>query len=634
MPSVFTDGAGAAYKRHKLHDGITDMPRPIHTALAALALAFAPLTAIAEPSHGIAMHGDPALPADFTHLPYANPDAPKGGKLRYGVSGTFDSLNPFVLKSMRTSARGLWDPIFDNLVYESLLKRSRDEPFTLYGLLAEKVEMADDRSWVEFHLNPQAKFSDGKPLEVSDVLFTFNLMKEKGRPPFSSRMSRVERMEQTGERSVKITFNERASREAPLLFGLMPILPEHATDAENFQQSTLKPPISTGPYKVAEVRPGERIVYQKDPDYWGRDLPINRGFFNFDEIRVDYFRSGNAQFEAFKKGLFDVYPENSPAKWRTDYDFPAVERGEIVMEVFEPELPSGMMGLVFNTRRPVFENRNVRKALAMLFDFEWVNDNLFFGAYERTTSFWQGSSLSSLDRPADASERALLAKYPDAVDPEVLEGTYRAPKTDGSGRNRKVLREALELFKGEGYTLQGGRLVDANARPLRFEMLIAGDAGISGQETERLALAYKRSAAQIGVEVVVRPVDDSQYQARKTNFDYDMIITRFTSSLSPGAEQENRWGSESRDRSGSFNFAGAAEPVLDEAIAALLAAKERDEFENAVRAFDRALISGHYLVPLYHSTKQRVAYRSHLAHPDQLPLYGPWYATWWSRNAK
>ena len=609
------------------------MPRLIPALAAALSLALS-WPAQAEPSHGIAMHGEPALPADFEHLPYANPDALEGGRLTYGVSGTFDSTNPFVLKSMRTSARGLWDPIFDNLVYESLLKRSRDEPFTLYGLLAEKVEMADDRSWVEFHLHPDAKFSDGEAVEVSDVLFTFDLLKEKGRPPFSSRMSRVEKMERTGERSVKITFNERASREAPLLFGLMPILAEHATDAKNFESSTLEPPVASGPYTVAQVKPGERIVYEKNPDYWGRDLPINRGFFNFDEIRVDYYRSGNTQFEAFKKGLFDIYPENSPAKWRTAYDFPAVTDGKVVMEVFEPELPSGMMGLVFNTRRPVFENRNVRKALAMLFDFEWVNDNLFFGAYERTTSFWQGSSLSSLDRPADASERALLAKYPDAVDPEVLEGTYRAPKTDGSGRNRKVLREALELFKGEGYTLQGGRLVDANARPLRFEMLIAGDAGISGQETERLALAYKRSAAQIGVEVVVRPVDDSQYQARKTNFDYDMIITRFTSSLSPGAEQENRWGSESRDRSGSFNFAGAAEPVLDEAIAALLAAKERDEFENAVRAFDRALISGHYLVPLYHSTKQRVAYRSHLAHPDQLPLYGPWYATWWSRNAK
>lgn len=609
------------------------MPRLIPALAAALSLALS-WPAQAEPSHGIAMHGEPALPADFEHLPYANPDAPEGGRLTYGVSGTFDSTNPFVLKSMRTSARGLWDPIFDNLVYESLLKRSRDEPFTLYGLLAEKVEMAEDRSWVEFHMNPAARFSDGEAVEISDVLFTFDLLKDKGRPPFSSRMSRVESMEQTGERSIKITFNEKASREAPLLFGLMPILPEHATDAENFENSTLKPPVATGPYTVSEIKPGERIVYRKNPDYWGKDLPINKGFFNFNEIRVDYYRSGNAQFEAFKKGLFDIYPENSPAKWRTSYDFPAVREGKVKLEVFEPELPSGMLGLVFNTRRPVFENRDVRRALAMLFDFEWVNENLFFGAYERTTSYWQGSTLSSLDQPASEAERALFTQYPDLVDPDVLEGTYRAPRTDGSGRNRKVLRQALGILREQGYTLRDGRLIGPDGRPLTFEMLIAGDAGISGQETERLALAYKRSAAQIGIDVVVRPVDDSQYQARKTDFDYDMIITRFTSSLSPGAEQENRWGSESRDRSGSFNFAGAAEPALDAAIDRLLAAKERDEFESAVRAFDRLLISGHYVVPLYHSTKQRVAYRSFLAHPEQLPLYGPWYATWWSKEAK
>ena len=615
------------------------MPRPVHRLAPAATLAFALAMAlgrpaVAEPSHGIAMHGEPALPANFTHLPYANPDAPKGGTLAYGVSGTFDSLNPFVLKSMRTSARGLWDPVFDNLVYESLLKRSRDEAFTLYGLLAEKVEMAEDRSWVEFHLNPAAKFSDGEPVEVADVMFTFDLLKQKGRPPFSTRMARVEKMEQTGERSIKITFNDRASREAPLLFGLMPILAEHATDAATFEQSTLDPPIASGPYRVKEVRPGERIVYERNPDYWGEDLAVNRGFFNFDTIRVDYFRSGNAQFEAFKKGLFDIYPENSPAKWRTAYDFPAVRQGEVVLEEFEPQLPSGMLGLVFNTRRPVFANRNVRKALAMLFDFEWVNENLFFGAYERTSSYWQGSSLSSLDHPASESERALLAKYPGGIDEDVLAGTYRAPKTDGSGRNRKVLREALKILRDEGYSLKGGKLIDPNGRPLVFEMLIAGDAGISGQEVERLALAYRRSAAQIGVEIGVRLVDDSQYQARKTDFDYDMIVTRFTSSLSPGAEQENRWGSASRDRKGSFNFAGTAEPVLDEAIEALLAAREREPFEDAVRAFDRALIAGHYLVPLYHSPKQRVAYRSFLAHPKELPLYGPWFATWWSKEAR
>ena len=615
---------------------------PPRTTSAAFALAtltalpfisLAPSPARAEPSHGISMHGEPALPADFKHLPYANPGAPKGGRLTYGVSGTFDSLNPFITKSIRTTARGVWDPVFDNLVFESLLKRSRDEPFTMYGLLAEKVDMAEDRSSIEFFLNPAAKFSDGEPVKVSDVLFTFNLLKEKGRPPFSSRMRAVEKMEQTGERSFKLTFNERASRETPLLFGLMPVLPAHATDAETFDRSTLKPMIASGPYTIKEVRPGERIAFERNPDYWGKDLPINQGFFNFDEVRVDYYRSANAQFEAFKKGLFDIYPESSPARWRIAYDFPAAERGDVVKAVFEPKVPSGMLGLVFNTRRPVFADRNVRKALAMLFDFEWANDNLFFGAYERTTSYWQGSTLSALGEPASEAERSFLAKHEGAVDPEVLDGSYRSPQTDGSGRNRKQLREALGILRKAGYTLDGRRLLDPKGEPVTIELLISRT---MGQDLEKLALAYSKSAEKIGIQVDIRTVDDSQFQARKSDFDYDIIASRYSSSLSPGVEQYSRWGSEGRDTSG-FNMAGTADPALDAAIDNLLAARETDEFRDAVRTFDRMLISGHYVVPLYHSSKRRVAYWARLKHPEKMPLYGPmrsWFSTWWTEEAK
>jgi peptide/nickel transport system substrate-binding protein len=587
-------------------------------------------SSFAEPSHGIAMRGAPALPADFKHLPYANPDAPKGGTLTYGVYGTYDDLNPFDLQSIRTGARGLWDPVFGNLVFETLLKRSRDESFTEYGLLAEKVEMPDDRKWIEFHMNTKARFSDGEPVKVSDVMFTFNLLKEKGRPPYSSRMKAVRKMEQTGPASFKLWFNERASRETPMLFGLMPVLPEHATDVDGFGKTTIKPPIASGPYTVAQVKPGESITYKRNPDYWAKDLPVQRGFFNFDTIKVDYYRSAQAQFEGFKKGLFDIYPENSPGKWLTSYDFPAVNDGRIVKDEFKNTTPSGMLGFVFNTRRDTFKNRNVRKALAMLFDFEWANTNLFYGAYKRTSSYWQDSHLSSFGQAMNTGEKALLAPFPGAVLPEVMDGTYRAPVSDGSGVDRKILRAALGALRTEGYAIKEGKLVDPGGSPLTFELLIAGDAGISGQDIERLALSYKKSAAKLGIDIEIRLVDDAQYQARKGTFDYDMTVVRYSSSLSPGAEQLFRWGTRSQNMEGSFNFAGTAEPAIDATIDALLAARNEDEFRDAVRAYDRVLISGHYVVPLYHLGERRIARWKRIGRPQKASLYGPQFPTWWA----
>ncbi len=593
-----------------------------------------PPRAHAEPSHGIAMRGDPALPADFAHFSYANPDAPKGGTLVYGVKGSFDDLNPFDLKSIRTGARGLWDPVFGNLVFESLMKRNRDEPFTLYGLLAEKAEMAPDRSWIEFHMNPAARFSDGKPLTVDDVIFTFNLLKDQGRPPYSSRMKQVSKLEKTGERSVKLTFNDKASRETPMLFGLMPVLPQHATDIETFGNSTLTPPIGSGPYTVQSLRPGERITYRRNPEYWGKDLPANAGFNNFETIRVDYYRSSNAQFEGFKKGLFDIYPESSPSKWNTGYDFPAISEGRALKETYKKRTPSGMLGLVFNTRRKKFANRQVRQALAMLFDFEWANENLFFGAYQRTSSYWQDSYLSSLGQPASDLEKNMLAAFPGVVADDVMDGTYKAPVADGSGRDRKILRQALTLLRKQGFDFQDGTLMDKAGEPLSFEMLIAGDAGISGQDIERIALAYKRSAAKLGIKIDVRLVDDTQYQRRKGSFDYDMTIVSYSSSLSPGAEQTFRWGSQSRDLEGTFNFAGAAEPAIDMLIERMLNATTEEEFQAAVRAYDRVLISGHYVIPLYHLPEIRIARWKKLARPQYTPLYGPRFQTWWSSEAE
>ena len=578
----------------------------------------------AEPAHGIAMHGKPALAKDFSHLPYANPNAPKGGKLVYGVQGTFDSLNPFVIKSMRTTARGIWDPVFGNLVFEALMMRSRDEPFTLYGLLAETVETDPDRTWVEFHLNPKAKFSDGHPLTVDDVLFTFQLLKDQGRPPYSSRMKKVASIDRVGEHGFRINFNELGDRELPLLFGLMPILPKHATNVETFQESTLVPPIGSGPYLVKQVKPAEKISYVKNPDYWARDLPVMRGFFNFDQIDVEYFRSGSAQFEAFKKGLFDIYPEGNPAKWRQAYDFPAVNDGRILKETFMTGTPTGMLGFVFNTRRPLFQNKEIRRALAQLFDFEWTNENLFFGAYKRTGSYFHGSSLSALGRKANDAERALLAPYPDGVNADVMEGKYSPVVSDGSGRDRKILRVALGIFRKNGYTLKNGKMIQPDGTPFQFEIMV------SSQEQEKLAIAWQRTLTPLGISTSIRSVDAAQNQRRKGNFDYDVVISSFGASLSPGAEQIGRWGSSTRDLPGSFNFAGTSNPAIDAMIKALLSARKRQDFVTAVRAYDRVLISGHYVVPLYHLGEQRLVRWTHIARPEKTSLYGYRFPTWWS----
>ena len=588
------------------------------------------IPAFAEPSHGIAMRGKPALSAGFTHFPYANLDAPAGGTLVYGVNGSFDDLNPFNGKSITNGARGLWDPVFGNLVYETFLARSQDEPFSLYGLLAEQVDMSPDRTWIEFHLNPIAKFSDGEPVKISDVLFTFDLLKREGRPPYTNRVKSIEKTEQTGERSIKIWFNDKASRETPLLFGLMPILPEHATDVEGFSKSTLAPPVASGPYTVSQVKPGESITFTKNPDYWAKQLPVRRGLFNFETIRVEYYRSAQAQFEGFKKGLFDLYPENSPGKWLTAYNFPAVSDGRVLKEEFDIKTPSGMLGFVFNTRRSKFKNSEVRRALAMLFDFEWANQNLFFGAYSRTSSYWQNSTLSSLGVPASEGERKLLAPFPNVVSKDVMNGTYHAPVSNGSGVDRKLMRAALSTFRKQGYTLKQGKLVDQDGNPLSFEILIAGDAGISGQDVERLALSYKNTASKLGIDVEVRLVDDTQYQSRKLSFDFDITVVNYSSSLSPGAEQYYRWGSRSRSLEGSFNFAGTAEPAIDAMIDALLIAQSEEDFTDAVRAYDRVLISGHYVVPLYHVARQRIARWAKIERPEQTPLYGPKFPTWWA----
>ncbi len=602
-------------------------PARLPRFLLALALTGALMgTAVAEPSHGIAMHGEPELPGDFAHFPYVNPDAPKGGRVDYAVSGSFDSLNPFIVQG--DGARGLFDQFLGNNVFDTLMARSRDEPFTLYPLVAESVETDEDRTFVEFTLDSEARFSDGKPIRPEDVIFSMQLLHDKGRPLYRNWVSLVERMEKVGERGVRLTFKDEADRELPLLLALLPILPEHATNAETFDRSTLRPMIASGPYVIEEVRPGEYVHLRRNPDYWAKDRPSKRGFDNYDQIRVTYYRDDNSMFEAFKRGLVDVFLETSSGRWATGYDFPAATDGRVVQENFAHGLPSGMYGLVMNTRRPVFQDVRVRRALAGLLDFEWINQNLLAGAYVRTRSFFEGSELSSHGVPASAEELALLGDFADQIPQEILDGTWEPPVTDGSGRDRTFMRAALDQLTEAGYAMNGRQLVGPDGRPLSFEIML------NGPSAQSLAMAWQRTLERIGIEASIRIVDSSQYLQRQRVYDFDVMPMTYTSSLSPGAEQIMRWGSQARDLEGTFNFAGAADPAIDAMQQALLNARDRDEFVTAVRAYDRVLLAGAYVVPLYHQPEQWVARWHHIRHPDITPVYGYQLPTWWRQPAE
>ncbi|THV25860.1 extracellular solute-binding protein [Peteryoungia ipomoeae] len=583
----------------------------------------------AQPRHGIAMHGEPALSSDFQHFSYVNPAVKKGGTINYGVVGTFDAVNPFVLKGMRTSARGIWDPEFGNLLYETLMTRSADEPFSLYGLLAKTVEWDEDRTYVQFNLDPAARWSDGKPVTPEDVIFTYELLRDKGRPPFSSRLAGVDKMEKIGEHGVKFTFNDKANRETPLIFATAtPVLPKHAIDPEKFDQGGLGIPVGSGPYKIKELKPGDKVTWERDPNYWAKDIPAKVGFDNYDQITVTYFLQEATLFEAFKKGAIDVYPDGDATHWARAYDFPAAQNGDVIKETVKPGLPTGMLGFVFNTRRPVFADPKVREALSVAFDFEWLNKTLFGSAFTRTQSYWQNSSLGAHGNAADERELALLGPAKDRLPPEILAGTYTQSATDGSGGDRKALGKAVKLLGEAGYKISGGKMLDKDGRPLSFEVMSKNE----GQE--KMALAFQRSLKLIGIDMAIRTVDDAQYQARSNSFDYDMVIMSYTSSLSPGAEQLNRWGSQSRDANGSFNYAGVADPDIDRMIEALLQARSADDFTAAVRAYDRLLVAGHYVVPLYHIGEQWVARWKHIGRPDKQPLYGYQRPTWFDARVQ
>jgi len=593
-------------------------PREMPHARPALALLFTLLligAAAAETAHGIAMHGEPRHAKGFRHFPYVNPDAPKSGRLVLGALGTFDSLNLFTIKG--TTPAGLREYLF-----ESLLVRSGDEPFSLYGLIAESIEVPPDRSSIIFHLRPEARFSDGAPITPEDVLFSHRMLKEKGWPYHRSYYGKVALAEKTGPRSVRFTFATAGDREMPLILGLMPVLPRHKLDPETFERTTLEPPLGSGPYVLARVDAGRSLSYRRNPDWWGRDLPATRGRFNFDEVRLEFFRDASSLFEAFKAGEVDVRVEDDAGRWIEGYGFAAVAEGRVLKREFDTRLPAGMTALVFNTRRPPFADQLVRRAFILLFDAEWINRSLFNGVYQRTQSFFERSELSSHARPATARERALLAPFAGAVKPEVLEGTARFPATDGSGDNRANLQAAHKLLTAAGYETKGGRMTKAGV-PLSFEFLA------QTRQQERLLLSYARTLERLGIALRIRQVDTSQYWSRLKSYDFDMIQWSWSASLSPGNEQINRWSSKAADIEGSLNYAGVKSPAVDAMIEALLQATSPEDFTTAVRAFDRVLLSGDYAVPLYYLPKVWVAHWNRLRAPATAPQGGYDLDTWW-----
>ncbi len=590
-------------------------------------LAFSLQPAMSEPKHAIAMQGEPALPADYTHFDYANPDAPKGGNITYCVVGSFDNLNPFILKSLRTTARGMMDLNYGNLVFEPLMTRNYNEAFSLYGLLADSADMDPERKSIEFHLNPDAKWSDGEPVTPEDVLFTYDVFTDKGRPPYRDRMSLIAKLEKTGDHSVRFTFNDKANRETPLIIALTPIIPKHAFNKDTFDKTTLKPVIGSGPYIVDKVQPGQRIVFKRNPNYWGKNLPSKRGFDNYDQITIEYFLNANAKTEAFKKGICAIYDEGDPIKRERDIDFPAFHRGEVIAETFDTGIPPVVTGFLFNTRLEKFSNPVVRRALGMLYDFEWANKNLFGGKYTRTMSYWQNSELSALGHPASDREKALLAPYPGRVPADVMDGTWRPPVNDGTGQDRKVLKVAFDLLKSQGYAVKDGVLQDPKGNPFGFEILTAS------QDEERFAAIYQRTLEKIGITVSIRSLEADQIQSRKQRFDFEVLIgsSGFSNSLSPGIEQSFRWGSSEAKREGSFNLAGVADPAVDAAIDAMLRARTKEDYVAAVRVLDRLLISGNYMVPMQYNAQQWLAYWNYLDHPKKTPIFGYQWPTWWRK---
>jgi microcin C transport system substrate-binding protein len=576
--------------------------------------------AATEISHAIALHGQPALAANFSAFAYANSNAPKGGELRLASIGGFDSTNPFIDKGNAIDGT--------QYLYDSLTKASLDEPFTRYGLLAEKIEHdPEDASWIIYHLNPNARFSDGKPVTADDVAFTFNLLKKEGAAGLKNYYGDIEKIEALDKARVKFSFKSKTNRELGLIVGEQAILPKHFWAKRDFNATNLEIPIGSGPYVLAKVDAGRSIVYQRNPNYWAANLPVNKGRYNFDTISYISYRDMTVALEGFKAGQYDFRAENSAKNWATQYSFPAIKQGNVKKEMPVDLTPQGMQGFLYNIRKPLFQDVRVRQALAYAFDFEWSNRALFHNAYTRTTSYFANSELAATGLPK-GDELALLTPYRKQLPDSVFSSVYQPPKTDGSGNNRTNLMIAQKLLTNAGWTVQNGKLTNSKKEVFSFEMLLAQP------EFERIVQPFKQNLARLGIDMNIRVVDIPQYINRQRNFDFDMVVGSFAQSLSPGNEQRGFFGSKAADTNSSRNLIGIKDPVIDALIEKIIAATTREQLVTATRALDRVLLAGYYVIPHFHIRNHRIAYWNYLEQPSIKPKYDLGLDFWWANAQK
>jgi microcin C transport system substrate-binding protein len=583
-----------------------------------LAVAIAPTgsqsAAVTGPAHGLSIHGDLKYPPGFAHFAYVDPRAPKGGSVTLSAIGTFDNLNPYILKG--GPAAGI------ATTFDTLTVNSSDEPSSEYGLVAETIETPPDRSWVAFTLRRAARFHDGSPMTVEDVMWTFDTLRTRGHPLYRTYYAAVASVEKTGPRTVRFTFKGGDNRELPVILGQLPVLSKAYWAGRDFTKTTLQAPLGSGPYRVESLEPGRSITYRRVSDYWGATLPVNVGRHNFDAIRYDYYRDDTVALEAFKGGAYDLRQESAAKNWARAYDVPAVRDGRIKKEQIPNEVPTGMQGFVFNTRRTIFQDPRLRQALTAAFDFEWSNAHLFYGAYARTRSYFSNSELASRGLPSEA-ELAVLAPFRGRVPDEVFTREYQPPSTAAGGL-RPNLVQSLELLKQAGWVVRDTRLVNAETgRPLTFEILL------DDPNFERITLPFVKNLERLGVTARVRTVDSAQYEYRVKQFDFDMTVGLFPQSSSPGNEQVDSWASVSADTPGSRNLPGVRDPVVDRLIELLIAAPDRAALVARTRALDRVLLWGHYVIPHYHITAFRVAYSNRFGRPAVSPKYEIGFDTWW-----
>ena len=574
---------------------------------------------LANKMHGIAMHGLPMHGSDEKHLPYVNPDAPKGGVLRLGVYGSFDNLNRIAFKGSRAAGLGY--------INDTLMRRVWDEAFSLYGLIAEYAEMPEDRSSITFYINPKAKFHDGSPITREDVLFSLETFQNKGTPNQKKTYGKVIKTELVDQNGIKMIFVNNEDKELPLIIaGFLPIVPKKYYENIDVTKTFLDIPLGSGPYTIESLEPGRQIKYQRVKDYWAKDLLANKGQYNFDTLIYDYYKDSNVLLEAFKVGEYDYRRDYNAKRWQSNYTFDAVDRGDVILQEMKNDRPTGMNALVMNSRKEIFNNPQVRLALSYAYDHEWINKALYNNAYTRTDSYFDNSPLASSGLPSE-NELKLLNPWKNQLPKEIFNQTYQPPVSDGSGMPRDNLRIAKKILEGEGWFVEDGKLMK-DGKEFAFEFLIVSPS------VEKIALAFQKTLEVLGITMSVRTVDSSQYQARMLNYDFDMIKASWNVSLSPGNEQQFYWGSEVGKKDGSKNYAGVNSPVVDSLIETLIGAKTREELTTAIHALDRVLLWGHYVIPLYHSNTDRIAYWNFLEFPDEIPLYGLVIESWWANSEK